>query len=109
MAGELRDVFHVVREAGNQHVPEPDGFAEGGQAFRELQGRAQFPACQGLVLFRVPCLDVQQDHVRVRQHVFIRIPSQVAGGVQAGVQAQAFASLQHGFGKVRLKKGIASG
>lgn len=105
MAGEFLNFFQIVRNARYQHIPQPHGLAEGGQAFRKLQCRAQFPSCQGAVPFRIPCLDIQQDQIRIRQHFFARIHAQMAGGVQAGVQAQFPAAFQHGTGKIRLEEG----
>ena len=109
MAGEFLNFFQIVRNARYQHIPQPHGLAEGGQAFRKLQCRAQFPSCQGAIPFRIPCLDIQQDQVRIRQHFFARIHAQMAGGVQAGVQAQFPAAFQHGTGKIRLEEGIPAG
>ncbi len=109
MAGEFLNFFQIVRNAGYQHIPQPHGLAEGGQAVRKLQRGAQLPACQGAVPFRIPCLDIQQDQVRILQHFSVRIRAQMAGSVQTGMQSQLSAAFQHGTGKIRLKEGIPAG
>lgn len=43
------------------------------------------------------------------QQFAVRIRSQVAGCVQAGVQAHGFSSFQHGFSKGRLEERVPAG
>lgn len=108
IAGEGGDVIQLVSETGNQHIAQPHGDAAFCQLLCKVEGGLQGLAGDQLVLLRIPCFDVEQDQVGICQHGVIGIATEVAGGVEAGVQSHFLAAAEQGAGEIRLEKGVAT-
>ena len=104
IASQGGDILQLVGEPRHQHIAQPDRDATGSQLLREIQRRLQGLPGHSPVLLRVPCLDIQQYQVGIRQQGIIGIATEVAGGIDAGVQPHFLAPSEQGSERRRRVK-----
>lgn len=109
MAGEFLNFFQIVRNARYQHIPQPHGLAEGGQAFRKLQCRARSPPVRARYRFGFHALISSRTRsvsASISSPAFTPRWPEVSRQVCRPSFRQPFST---GTGKIRLEEGIPAG
>src|SRR5688572_13311445 len=105
---DLRDVFSIVGQPRHQHEPQPDRSFPRSKAAGKLKNRTIVVSGKSTVPFRIPRFDVEQYEVDGKQVLVREVATEVAIGVQRGVNTHTLRRPEELRGKPMLHQRLTT-